>query len=180
MTAAIDITRQWVERTIIGLNLCPFARIPYERGLVRLSLCEGADDAEQMQAFWHEVALLESSPAAELSNTLLIFTHAEKSFESFYEFCGLLEDMLEHSRFGADIQMVVFHPGFYFGDSAPEEAGNLVNRSPFPTIHLLRTQEVAQAAATLATGESIAWKNKQKIEQLAPDQRQIYWWFLGE
>jgi hypothetical protein len=175
---AIDITDQWLQRTIIGLNLCPFARVPYHAGRVGLVLCQSAEEKDQHDFFWNEVKKFVSADPQKISNTLLIFEYGEKDFVTFYEMVSLWEEMLQQSSMGKELQLVVFHPAFYFGGTNPQEHGNLVNRSPFPTLHLLRVSEVAQATASLQAGENIAWSNKHKIEQLNDEQRDYYWWFL--
>ncbi|MCW8808834.1 MAG: DUF1415 domain-containing protein, partial [Rhodanobacter sp.] len=32
----LDATTRWLERAVIGLNLCPFARAPHVQGKLRL------------------------------------------------------------------------------------------------------------------------------------------------
>ena len=45
-TAHLDIdtvsehTKQWLEKAVIGLNLCPFAKAPHVKNLVRIVVSE--------------------------------------------------------------------------------------------------------------------------------------------
>ena len=48
-------TRAWVERAVIGLNLCPFAKSPHAKGLVRYRVTEVTDATDLLADLSEEV-----------------------------------------------------------------------------------------------------------------------------
>ena len=141
----IDATRKWVEEFVIGHNLCPFAKRPFDESRIRFAICESMDVEEQLTDFWREVELLEKLGSKELSNTLLIFPKGEKEFESFLGFFELCEQLLEMQNKTSEFQLVAFHPKFQYDGYSTKAPRNYSNRSPFPMIHILRTEEVTLA-----------------------------------
>jgi hypothetical protein len=45
------------------------------------------------------------------------------------------------------LQVASFHPDYVFADSAADDITNCTNRSPFPTLHLLREASLDRAVA---------------------------------
>ena len=68
---AVDEVRLWLERIVIGLDLCPFARAPMEAGRVRITGSRADDLATLGAELMHEFEILtEPNPGADTSGPL--------------------------------------------------------------------------------------------------------------
>lgn len=165
--------KTWFENTILALNLCPFARIPYERGLVRLIDAEAKEPTAAQHAFLNELELMNEQTAAQLSTTLLGFPHWKMSFEDFLDFAENMEALLDEVALSEQIQLVVFHPQFRLDGFPKDSFAHWPNSSPYPVLHLLRRPEVI-AAATPDRSEQISLSNEATIERLNEADRKKY------
>lgn len=143
---ALTLTQKWVKDFVIGHNLCPFAKRPFDEGRIRFAICEREEMEERLTDFWREVSLLEKLGAKEVSNTLLIFPKGEEAFEDYLGFFELCEQLLEMQDKTSEFQLVSFHPKFQYKGYSAKAARNYSNRSPFPMVHILREVEVSLAA----------------------------------
>jgi len=168
--------KDWFEKTILGLNLCPFARIPFERGLVRLTDSEAKDPTAAQHAFLSELEALNDQPPQQLATILLGFPHWKISFEDFLDFADNMEELVEEVGISQDVQQVVFHPQFRLDGFPKESFAHWPNSSPYPVLHLLRRPEVIQAA-TPERSEQISMANEAMIERLsALDRKKFFPW----
>lgn len=166
----IEQTKLWLEQFVIGLNICPFAKAPFENGLIQIVACQDNDLPLRIKFFDQQIEQMQSSSAEKLSNMLLVFPRAETSFRAFYQFVDRLEDVLLERDLQSTYQLVAFHPDFQFQGSNPNDRENLVNSSPFPMIHLLRHEEVAKAARASANPEDIHLRNASVLEKLTSEE----------
>jgi hypothetical protein len=169
MDSALSLTKYWLENIVIGLDLCPFARIPFEKGLIRLSVCEDTDEVQQLSYFLNELVLLNENPSDIISTSVLVYPYGHTDFLAFNDFVGDLESMLDEAGLENVFQLVAFHPKFVFENTEAFELGNLVNRSPFPIIHILRSEEVQRALKNPKEGEAISFNNEKKLNGLSKD-----------
>lgn len=167
MNNAIDLTKNWLKQTVIGLNLCPFAKAPFDKGLIRIQSNKSTKEKEQIHFFLDELNLLQSKNKDELSTSLLIFENFKGSFLDFNDFTGVLEDLLLELKLEETFQLVGFHPNFYFGGLGESDRANYVNRSPLPLIHLLRFEEVQAVTTNESMGEQISEKNEEVLNALS-------------
>ena len=124
----------WLEEIVIGLNLCPFAKVPYINGLVRIIENETILESDQLSFFLDELELIQQTPKVELSTTIIAYTKNKDDFSNFNDFVGLCEDMLLESGLEEHFQLVIFHPEFCLEDKNPEDlmwAGRLFQLSIF-------------------------------------------------
>ncbi len=165
--------KEWFEKTILALNLCPFARVPYERGLVRLLDAVSKEPTSAQHAFLNELELMNDQSAQQLSTTLLGFPHWKISFEDFLDFAENMEALLEEVGLSEQIQLVVFHPQFRLDGFPKESFAHWPNSSPYPVLHLLRRPEVI-AAATPERSEQISIANEAAIGNLSDAEKRKY------
>ncbi|MBX3620105.1 MAG: DUF1415 domain-containing protein [Rhizobacter sp.] len=166
---AIAETRAWVERAVIGLNLCPFAKAVQVKGQVRYVASEAtAPDALLAELSSEMVRLAEADPAV-LDTTLLIHPQVLGDFLDFNDFLGLAEDALAQAGYEGVLQLASFHPQFQFAGTAPDDVSNATNRSPFPTLHLLRETSIDRAVAAFPDAEAIYEANIRTLEDLGPE-----------
>jgi hypothetical protein len=177
---AEDMTRLWIERTVVGLNLCPFAKAPLDMNLIRITALPVQNFDDLITAFEVEKKLLERSLPSKISNSFLVFPQLQVDFEEFFEMAATLEEIYQLQSLRGPTQLVVFHPQFRFSNSAQEDKANLVNASPCPSLHLLRRDEVSAALKNFQLGISIAHQNKVKITSLSEEEIRFHWWFLSK
>jgi uncharacterized protein len=65
-----------------------------------------------------------------------------------------------------EIQVASFHPQYQFADTEPDDITNYTNRSPYPTLHLLREASVERAVAAFPEAAEIFEKNMVTLEKL--------------
>lgn len=162
----IAATREWVEKAVIGLNLCPFAKSVYVKNQVRFVVSEARHLDALLEDLDRELDLLAAADPVEIDTTLLIHPTLLPDFLDFNDFMVIAEAaVVEHDLEGI-IQVASFHPAFQFADTAPDDIGNYTNRSPFPTIHLIREESLARAVEAFPDAESIYGRNIETLNKL--------------
>lgn len=162
-------TLQWLEKAVIGLNLCPFARAPMRQGLVRYAIT-GALDADQLLLeLEHQAVALATVDASELETVLLIHPMVLSQFLDFHFFLEEADALLKRLELRGVLQIASFHPGYQFASSEPNDLSNYTNRSPYPILHLLREDSVTRAAATLVDARLVTDRNIKTLQQLGHD-----------
>lgn len=139
-------TRRWIADVVIGLNLCPFARRPFEAATIRYAVSDATDELPLLAALDAELTRLVASPRAELETTLLILPHALPDFLDFNDFIGVAEEHLARRGLRGVVQIATFHPRYQFAGTESDAVENYTNRSPYPMLHLLREESVTEAA----------------------------------
>jgi len=166
---ALAETRAWVERAVIGLQLCPFAKAPQVKGQVRYVVSEAVDADALLIDLVDELKLLAAAPADRIETTLLVHPRAFTDFEDHNDFLEIAEAALVALDLEGVIQIASFHPHYRFAGSEPDDIANATNRSPYPTLHLLREESIERALATFADPDSIFEANIATMERLGPD-----------
>ena len=165
-TPALARTRAWVEHAVIGLNLCPFAKAPQVKGLVRYVESAAEDPAALLVDLTAELQLLARKPAAQLETTLLVHPRVFTDFEDFNDFLGVAEEVVADLGLEGEIQVASFHPDYRFEGTAPDDITNATNRSPHPTLHLIREASIDRAVAAFPQAEAIYETNIETLERL--------------
>jgi uncharacterized protein len=168
MQPYISATKNWLTKAVIGLNLCPFAKAPWNKQQVRLSLTL-ADNVESLLAVLKaEIERLLSAPpgAANTANagnaietTLIIHPMVLTDFFDYNDFLNDADDLLVALDLEGIIQIASFHPQYQFAGTAANAPENNTNRSPFPMLHLLREQSIEQALESGQDAEAIVTRN---------------------
>ena len=159
--------RLWIEKAVIGLGLCPFARQVYVRDQVRLVVSEARHLDAFLEQLDDELEFLAATDPAEVDTTLLIHPTLFADFETFNEVVGIAEEaVLEHELDGV-LQVASFHPRFQFGGTDEDDIGNYTNRAPFATLHLIREDSLTKALAAFpGAPEEIYTRNIETLEKL--------------
>jgi hypothetical protein len=163
-------TRHWLEKAVIGLNLCPFARAVYVKNQVRIVVSQ----ARHLDAFLddldRELDLLVNTPAEQIDTTLLVHATLFPDFEVFNDFLNVVDDVVAEHDLDGVVQVAPFHPLFQFEGTGADDVTNCTNRSPFPTLHLLREDSVERAVASDGgDAEAIVERNLQTLRDLGAD-----------
>jgi hypothetical protein len=164
----IEDTRRWVQRAVIGLNLCPFAKSVQVKDQVRYVVSQASGAKPLLADLKRELLDLVAADPAVLDTTLLI---APDGFAEFLDFNNLLERadrlLLELGLDGV-LQIASLHPQYQFADVEPQDITNYTNRAPYPTLHLLREESVDRAVAAFPQAEAIYENNMQTMQRLGP------------
>jgi hypothetical protein len=166
---AIAETRAWVERVVIGLNLCPFAKAPQVKGQVRYVSSRAVDAAELLTDLVAELHRLAEAPAELIETTLLVHPHALNDFDDYNDFLDVADAALAELELEGVLQVASFHPEYRFADSEPDDLANATNRSPYPTLHLLREDSIDRAVAAFPEAEAIFEANIETMEELGAE-----------
>ena len=159
-------TRRWLERAVIGLNLCPFAKAPHVKGIVHYAVSESGDPAQALDDLRAELdALAELDPEVR-ETTLLIVPHGLDDFLDFNDFMGRAERVVRKRKLEGVIQLASFHPHFRFEGTADDDITNFTNRSPYPVIHLLREASIDRAVAAFPHPEAIYEENMETLRRI--------------
>ena len=160
-------TVNWLEKAVIGLNLCPFAKGVHVKGQIHYTVSD-ADDVEGVaQALHRELEALAEANAEKRDTTLLILPYALHDFLDFNEFLELADDMIDELDLGGILQVASFHPLYQFEGTDVDDVTNCTNRSPYPTLHLLREESIDKAVEVFPEAESIYEKNMETLDQLS-------------
>ncbi len=166
---AILATQRWLERAVIGLNLCPFAKAVHVKRQIRYAVTAAASAGELLAELRHELGLLERAKPEELETTLLIHPRAMTDFIDFHFFLQEADRAITDLGLEGCLQVASFHPAYEFAGSAPDDVANCTNRSPHPTLHLLREASIDRAVAAFPDAASIYERNIETLRRLGPD-----------
>ncbi len=162
-------TRAWVERVVIGLNLCPFAKAVQAKNQVRY-VVSAAETAEALLAtLGEEMHRLVATEADEVDTTLLIHPRVLHDFLEFNDFLDLADQLLEELGYAGTLQVASFHPRYQFEGTLPDDPGNATNRSPWPTLHLLREESIDRAVAAFPEAQVIYERNIRTLQALGAE-----------
>ena len=163
---ALQRVHCWLERWVIGLNLCPFASYPYGQGRVRVVACESPDTDKLFEFVLDEIELLLSKSVDELETSVLIAEAALTDFDDYLEYLELLQRVVGDTGLEGVIQIASFHPDYCFADVEPDDVANFTNRSPYPLFHLIRENSLEQALAHYDQPETIPQRNVQLLRDM--------------
>jgi hypothetical protein len=162
----IAATRNWLERAVIGLNLCPFARAVHNDGLIRYFVSPALTPAALLDDLMNELRSLSTADPAHCETTLLIHPGVLTDFPDYNDFLDRAEDSVLELELQGVIQIASFHPHYRFENSGADDIENYTNRSPFPMLHLLREASVERAVTTFPDTGAIYRKNIETLRRL--------------
>ncbi|MEA9479122.1 DUF1415 domain-containing protein [Xanthomonas campestris] len=168
-TDPLIATRQWIERAVIGLNLCPFAKAVYVKEQVRLVLSDASTPEALLEQLAEELVLLRDTPAEQIDTTLIVHPDVLTDFLDYNDFLDNADAAVEALDLQGVLQVASFHPDYQFAGAAADDVANFTNRSPFPTLHLLREDSVERAVAAFPDPDVIVERNIETLERLGRD-----------
>ena len=171
----LEKTRHWLEKAVIGLNLCPFAKAVYVKNQVRLVVSKARHADDLLEELDRELDLLVATPATEIDTTLLIHASLFDDFLDFNDFLEVAEGVLDEHGLEGVVQLASFHPQFQFDGTEADDISNYTNRAPFAMLHLLREDSVERAVEAFPEAEAIFEQNIATLEKL----RHAGWAKLG-
>ena len=158
--------RRWLERAVIGLNLCPFAKAVYVKDQVRIVASDATTERALLEQLGEELALLRDTPAELIDTTLLVHPQVLGDFLDYNDFLGDADALVEAMALDGVLQVASFHPDYRFADSEADDPANLTNRAPYPILHLLREASVDRAVDAYPEPDAIIERNIATMREL--------------
>lgn len=180
-------TRRWIERFVVGLNLCPFAAPLFrdktarneralnqnldshgepDTGPLRVAVCANTRPRDLAAAVFTELELLRTSPADAPVTSLLVFSAALQDFDDYLDFLALAEELLYECELEGIVQIASFHPHYQFDGADVDDVANFTNRAPYPMLHFLREDAVLRAVESHPAPEQIPVRNVERLRSL--------------
>jgi len=158
--------RRWLERAVIGLNLCPFAKAVHAKEQVRIVVSDASTRRALLGQLGEELALLRDTPADAIDTTLLVHPQVLEDFLEYNDFLDEADALVEAMALDGVLQVASFHPDYQFADCGPDDVENLTNRAPWPILHLLREESVDRAVAVYPDPDVIIQRNIATVRAL--------------
>lgn len=171
----VAATRHWLERAVIGLNLCPFAKAVHVKKQIRYAVTAAQTADELLAELEAELQRLNQTEAQSLDTTLLIHPQVMADFLDFHFFLAEADALIRNLGFDGIFQIASLHPDYEFAGSAPDDIENFSNRSPYPTLHLLREASIDRAIAAFPNAEDIFERNMETLQNLGHAGWQKLW-----
>ena len=165
-TTAIEDTQKWLIEAVVGLNLCPFAKAVVVKDMVRYRVCASAEPADLLALLREELQHLANADPDQLDTTLLIAPRALPDFLDFNDFLADCDDMLLDLELDGVLQVADFHPRYQFGGTDVDDIENFTNRTPYPTLHLLREASMDKAVEAYPDAALIFERNIEVLNKL--------------
>lgn len=168
-------TRVWLERAVIGQQLCPFAAAPYLRDRVRFWVSAQRSTAGLLEDLCRELRVLRDADPLQCETTLLIHPQVLTDFLEYNDFLDECDAAVAELGLEGELQVASFHPNYRFAGTSELEITNYTNRSPYPMLHLLREASVARAVANFPAIDEIGPRNMQTLRRLGHEGWRRLW-----
>jgi len=159
-------TVHWMEKAVIGLNLCPFAKAVHVKKQIRYVVSEAETPEALLEKLMEELQHLADADPEQIDTTLLIHPKVLTDFYDYNEFLDVADAALEELGLDGVLQVASFHPDYQFADTDKNDIGNYTNRSPYPTLHLLREDSIDRAVEAFPEASEIFEKNIETMDKL--------------
>ncbi len=162
----ITETRDWVVKAVIGLNPCPFAKAVHVNERIRYVVSDATEPEALLKDLARELLALNRADPDEVDTTLLIHPHVLTDFLEFNDFLDAADALVDELQLDGILQIADFHPRYQFDGSAPDDIANYSNRSPYPTLHLLREESITRAVDAMPDTAAIFESNLDTLDKL--------------
>lgn len=158
--------RRWLERAVIGLNLCPFAKQVYARNQVRIVVSDADNPDDLLAQLGEEMLMLRDTPPEQVDTTVLVHPQVLGDFLDYNDFLDEADGLVGALELDGFLQVASFHPDYQFADTEFDDPGNNTNRAPWPVLHLLREDSIDRAVAAYPEPDSIIERNLATMDKL--------------
>ena len=162
----ITDTQRWLERAVIGLNLCPFAKAEHVHGRIRYVVSNAESEESLLDDLRREAMYLQEADPAQCETTLLMHPQVLNDFLDYNAFLNRADALLQDLELDGILQIASFHPHYQFADVQTDDITNYSNRAPYPTLHLLREASVERAVNTFPDAADIYERNMETLKCL--------------
>ncbi|MCP3849443.1 MAG: DUF1415 domain-containing protein [Gammaproteobacteria bacterium] len=168
MKIEIKQTQCWLDHVIIEHNICPFAKRERDKGSINFCVNDASDWETVLEGLLLEFERLEAH--SELETTLFIVTKAVQNFNDYLNFLDIANQLLIDRGYEGVYQLASFHPDYCFADTHEGDPANYTNRSPYPTLHLIREKSLEQALKNYPEPELIPVRNIEYCQKLGEEE----------
>ena len=165
----IAATQQWLDKAVIGLNLCPFAKAVQAKQQIRYVVSDAIDPEGLLADLLRELQALHDADPELVDTTLLIHPQVLTDFLDYNDFLEIADGAVAELGLDGEIQVASFHPDHQFDGTASDDIENFSNRSPYPTLHLLREASVEKAVQAFPDAANIYQRNIETLRELGRD-----------
>jgi uncharacterized protein len=167
--SVVEHTRKWIETVILACEFCPFAGREFARNSIHYNVIRGGDIERCLERLVEECVLLDAE--TDIETSLLIFPDAFADFDYFLDLAGIADALLIDRGYEGVYQLASFHPDYCFADEDVNDPANYTNRSPYPTLHLLREASLERVLGDhpdpdLIPQRNIEYARRQGLEQM--------------
>ena len=162
----IAATQLWLEKAVIGLNLCPFAKAVHVKKQIRYVVSAATTPEALLEDLMNELRTLQGADPEKIDTTLLIHPYVLTDFLDFNDFLDAVDLAVAEPEFNDEFQVASLHPQYQFAGTAPDDIENYTNRSPYPMLHLLREDSVDRAVAAFPDVDQIVDNNVETMKRL--------------
>ena len=158
-SAVVADTRRWLRRAVIGLNLCPFAKAVDVKDQIHYAVSRSVGFKDLLDDLANELKDLAALEPVDRDTTLLIAPDGLADFLEFNDFLVQSNRLLAKRGYEGVFQIASLHPLYEFADAPSGDAANFTNRSPYPTLHILREESIDRAVRAFPHPEAIFQAN---------------------
>jgi hypothetical protein len=162
----LEITKNWVEKIVIGLNFCPFAKPVFTKNQIKFVLSEAKNPNELTKDFLEELNFLTGIEGDDTETTILVHPFVLEDFGHYLDYVDYANDLVYQAGLEGRLQIASFHPNYQFDNTDPTDIENYTNRSPFPMLHILREDTLEKAIKTYPNVEDIPTNNIKKLKEI--------------
>ncbi|MDE2593732.1 MAG: DUF1415 domain-containing protein [Burkholderiales bacterium] len=159
-------TQAWLTRAVIGLNLCPFAKSVHVKEQIRYVVSEAQTPEQLLEDLINELTLLRDADPEQIDTTLLIHPQVLGDFDDYNAFLDVVDAVVDEMELEGELQVASFHPQYQFEGTEPDDIENYTNRTPYPTLHLLRESSIERAVASFPDAADIYETNMETLRKL--------------
>lgn len=166
----VEEIQQWLRSVVLGLNLCPFAKLPYEAGRVRFEVCQSAELEVVLEQLQRWLRYMDKTPEADCETLLVITPNALADFIDYNQFLDVVDYLLEENGWEGVYQIATFHPDYQFAETDFDDVTNYTNRAPYPIFHILRDSSVSRVVQSEEHIEQVIARNQKTLRDLSSEQ----------
>ena len=166
--AVLRDMQHWLERAVIGQNLCPFAKAVHVKKQIRWVVSDARDEQALMDDLVRELRALADADPDVIDTTMLVHPEVLQDFLDYNDFLELAEAAVAELDLEGELQVASFHPQFQFADAPADDISHASNRAPYPSLHLLREASIDRAVAAFPEAETIFERNIDTLRRLGP------------
>lgn len=167
----LEQSKQWVEKVVMGINLCPFAAPVIKQKTLHYQISDAKRDQHRAEDFLMALDQIQNADEDEIATTLLIYPKGLEDFEHYLDLLDFLQQLLEESGLDGEFQLASFHPEYLFEGVDEQDRSHWTNRSPYPMVHIIREGQMTQALANYKDADQIPERNIERLREM--DQQQL-------
>lgn len=165
----LELSKQWVEKVVVGLNLCPFAKPVIKANGLRYALTQSVADDALIAFFLAELELISNADEVTIATSLVIYPNALGDFYDYLDFLAQCEELLVRAGLSGEFQVASFHPDYLFAGVGEEDVSHWTNRSPFPMLHIIREAQMSRVLANHPNPDSIPERNIELLREMGKE-----------